>query len=206
MAASGKQVGGRAFSYLTVRRGCPPAFCESGRSTLTRSAVAFSVQQRRTATDKVRILNIADRALRNLGLEDVKREADLEAYRGVIPSERSSGEKRQLGTSRKRAMGVCAGACAPTAEPALGGRHGARHSDNGADGTEGPRTVRLELFRASDRGAASATGRSGLAERARGGELRLALALVTQDRPAVSCCAADDGGAARQRRRRTPLP
>ena len=33
MADLAKQVGGRAFSYLTVRRGRPPAFYESGHGT-----------------------------------------------------------------------------------------------------------------------------------------------------------------------------
>ena len=38
MAASGKQVGGRAFSYLTVRRGRPPASYGSGHGTTKRYA------------------------------------------------------------------------------------------------------------------------------------------------------------------------
>ena len=38
MAASGKQVGGRVFSYLTVRRGRPPASYGSGHSTTKRYA------------------------------------------------------------------------------------------------------------------------------------------------------------------------
>ena len=36
MAGLVKQVGGRAVSYLTVRRGRPPAFYEDGRSTTKR--------------------------------------------------------------------------------------------------------------------------------------------------------------------------
>jgi len=35
-AALGKQVSGRAVSYLSVRRGRSPAFYESGRSTTKR--------------------------------------------------------------------------------------------------------------------------------------------------------------------------
>ncbi len=33
MTAVVKQVGGRAFSYLSVQRGRPPAFYESGHGT-----------------------------------------------------------------------------------------------------------------------------------------------------------------------------
>ena len=36
MAAVAKQVGGRALSYLSVRRGRPPAFYESGHGTTKR--------------------------------------------------------------------------------------------------------------------------------------------------------------------------
>ena len=36
MAVAGKQVGGRAVSYLSVRRGRPPAFYESGHGTTKR--------------------------------------------------------------------------------------------------------------------------------------------------------------------------
>ena len=42
MAASGKQVGGRALSYLEVRRGRPPAFYGSGHSTTKRYAAHMS--------------------------------------------------------------------------------------------------------------------------------------------------------------------
>ena len=38
MAVAGKQVGGRAVSYLSVRRGRPPAFYESGHGTTKRYA------------------------------------------------------------------------------------------------------------------------------------------------------------------------
>ena len=38
MAAVVKQVGGRAFSYLSVRRGRPPASYGSGHSTTKRYA------------------------------------------------------------------------------------------------------------------------------------------------------------------------
>ena len=51
-AAVAKQVGGRAFSYLTVRRGRPPAFYESGHSTTKRYAYRSPIAFMTSRTQK----------------------------------------------------------------------------------------------------------------------------------------------------------